>query len=94
MTKYKRSNHIFSVRSIALSLENIGSRLLEFPVQCLVGVPVPSSALRESVSVLLTCFSQLGERDTILLLFIWYKTYRCSLLASTSKSNTADFAKR
>jgi len=34
-----------------------------------------------------------AERDVILLLLSWYKTYRGSLLASTGKIDTADFGK-
>jgi len=51
----------------------------------------------ESVSVLLTCFSQLGERDLIPLLLNFssrYKTYLMFSFASTCKNNSADFGKR
>jgi len=55
--------------------------------------PLQSLGLRK-VSVLLTSFSQLGERDLFLLFFSWYKTYRLFCFASTCKSNSADFGKR
>jgi len=51
-------------------------------------------SIAESVCVLLTCFSQLGERDLISLFFDFEKTYRLFSFASTYKNNSADFEKR
>jgi len=38
-TKYKRSNIVLSVTSVALSVGNLGARLLELSVQSLIGSP-------------------------------------------------------
>ena len=48
----------------------------------------------ESVSVLLTCFSQLGERDLSPLFLVGTKRVVYAVLASSCKSNTANFSKR
>ena len=38
-TKYKRSKNAFAVTSIALTLVPLGTKLLELPVQSLIGSP-------------------------------------------------------
>ena len=43
-TKYKRSNNVFDVTSIALSLGHVDTRLLQLPVQSLIWSPLHSSA--------------------------------------------------
>jgi len=38
-TKYKRSNNVFAVASIALTVVHICTELLQLPVQSLIGAP-------------------------------------------------------
>jgi hypothetical protein len=83
------------VPCVHLALWRAQQRACTTPVsQGSTNPPLQGCGLRESVSVLPTCFSQLGKRDLIPWFFGWYKTYRCSLLASTCKSISANFGKR
>jgi len=120
-TKFKRSRIACAITTIALSLTNLESKLLELTAQSPIresryphfsqfstifdfskkkpnfGVFAKNLSKVRLQKLFLFCspvFPSWAERDLIPLLFSWYKTYRWSLLASTCKSNTADFEKR
>ena len=98
VTKYKRSKNVFFVSSIAISLGHVGTRLLELPAQSPIGSPrtllCKAGVYGKCVSVLHSCFSQLGERDLSPLFLVGTKRVVSSVLASCWKSSTADFGKR